>query len=408
MWPSSVKGSPVGSLEPTEAFERVKRAGRTEHRSARGWAFCPAPLPPVVDRLRLLDQLREKHDEALIAVSTLNGAAKSCAFKDLLVAPLLSRDAVTSSRIENTIATPREIALVAAGQDPEREEPTEVNNYRTALQHGLDSNLPVCMRLVKEMHAILMTGVRGGDKTPGEVRTVQNWIGPDESDFSTARFVPPRPGAPLHDTLKNLEQFWNGDAALYSTGAKRLPSLIEIAVAHYQFECIHPFSDGNGRLGRAVAALSLVRSGLIETPLIYVSGYFDEHRQAYYDLLLRLSETGDWAIWCSFFLDAIAEQARDALVRVDRISAERERVRRSLQEQGAQGRVFSLLDHIIQRQYIDVKEAAQRMDVTKPTARADIQKLEIAGFLDEISGHTYAQLWGATPIFEIIDPSPQG
>ncbi|MFM9959394.1 MAG: Fic family protein [Phycisphaerales bacterium] len=406
MWPSSVKGSPVGTLEPTEACERVFRSGRVESRLAQGWAFHPHPLPPKLNRLEFLDRLSDEHEAALIAISTLQGAAQSCPFKNLLVAPLLSRDAVTSSRIENTIATPREVAMVAAGQTPAREEATEVNNYRKAVMHGLTSPLPVCMRLVKEMHHILMTGVRGGDQTPGEIRTVQNWIGSDESDFSSARFVPPRPGEPLLECLKNLEQFWNADPRLYEDGTKRLKPLIEIAIAHYQFECIHPFSDGNGRLGRAIAALSLVRSGLIDTPLVYISGFFDERRDRYYDLLLQLSMIGDWVAWCSFFLQGVAAQARDAQARVGRITDERERVRRSLQNQGAAARVFGLLDHLIQHQYTDVKMAAEFMGVEKPTARADIEKLEIAGFLAELSGQSYARYWGAVPIFEIIDPTP--
>ncbi len=405
MWPSSVKASPVGTLEPTEAFERVLFAGGTENRTAQGWAFRPLPLPPRVDRLEFQDRISDAHESALIAMSTLNGAAQSCPFRNLLVAPLLSRDAVTSSRIENTIATPREVAMVAAGLKPQRSEATEVNNYRDALLHGLRSPLPICMRLVKEMHVILMTGVRGGDKTPGEIRTVQNWIGSDESDFSTARFVPPRPGEPLLQCLKNLEQFWNGDPRLYEDGVRRPKHLVEIALAHYQFECIHPFNDGNGRLGRAISALSFVRSGLIDTPLVYISGFFDAHRQQYYDHLLRLSQSGDWADWCVFFLQGVAAQATDAHARVGRITAERERVRESLQRQRAASRVFGFLDHLIQFQFTDVRMAAEFMGVKKPTAQSDIEKLEKAEFLKELSGNTYGRFWGATPIFEIIDPT---
>jgi Fic family protein len=407
MWPDNVKNTPIGSLEPTEAYERVATGGRAENRLAQGWAFRPSPLPPHVNRASLLDELQSEHESAIIAVSTLKGAALACPFRDLLVAPLLNRDAVTSSRIENTIATPREVAMVAAGQAPKRHEALEVFNYTRALRHGLQSPLPICMRLVKEMHTILMEGVRGGDGTPGIERNVQNWIGSDEHRFASARFVPPKPGDTLRECLKNLEQYWNGESSLYAPGTRRLPALIEIAIAHYQFECIHPFGDGNGRLGRAVAAMSLVRSGLIEAPLVYVSGYFDTHRQRYYDLLLRLSETGNWGEWCRFFLEAVAVQAQDAMERVHRITSERERMLHELGRSRASTRIIRLMDHLIKNLTIDVNTASSLLDVTIPTARGDIKKLEQSGFLEEMTGTNYGQFWGARPIFEIIDPSPE-
>ncbi len=359
-------------------------------------AFVPDPLPPRTPRSLLLAELYDLLAPAERALGQLDGIAGDISFARLLWAPLMQREAILSSRIENTIATAREVALYEAGQAPSRQDTVEVANYRVALAHGLASKLPMCMRLVREMHEILLRNVRGHDQRPGEVRTLQNWIGSDPSRFASARFVPPPPGEPLLTCLRDLERFWNN-------GDHGLPPLLAIAAAHYQFEAIHPFSDGNGRLGRVLIALSLCRLGSLDKPLVYVSGYFERFDRQYRDLLLRVSTHGDWIAWCAFFLQAVVEEAREAIDRIHQIRAEYERVRQTLASSNAPARILVLVDRLLEQPAISVSQAGSLLEVTPPTAWAYIQRLERIGFLTEMTGGSYGRIWAATPILDIIE-----
>ncbi len=314
----------------------------------------------------------------------------------------MRREAESSSRIEDTIATAEEVALYQAGYGEARNEAVEVANYLAALQHGLASPLPISRRLICEMHARLLDRVRGEDKRPGEIRTIQNQIGGRDDDAATARFVPPPPGEPLERGLAAFERFVNAPP-------DHIPPMVAAALGHYQFEALHPFRDGNGRVGRVIATLTLCRQGLLEHPLVYVSGYFDRHRQRYYDLLLRVSTRGDWLAWIGFFLDAVIDQSKDAWGRIDGLRRLYDEQRASLQRGRAAGKSLALLDHLFSSPAVTASSAQRALDTTDPTARAAIGRLVRSGMLTDLTGRDYGKVWLARPILDIINmPSEIG
>ncbi|MCU0258270.1 MAG: Fic family protein, partial [Solirubrobacteraceae bacterium] len=248
-------------------------------------AFVPAPLPPsLAPTLETMGLLAEAERE----LGRLAGAAGRLLNPHLVAGPLLRREAIVSSRIEGTVATPQDILVLeaadavvpplASGLEPTR----EVLNYVHALEHGIArlADLPLCVRLFCELHDVLLHDVRGDRERPGELRTIQNWIGPPGSSIRDARFVPPPP-AEMRAALQDLEKYLNEEPSPSS-----LPLLIKAALVHYQFETIHPFRDGNGRVGRLLITLSLVAWGLIGDPLLYMSSYFERRRGEYVDRML--------------------------------------------------------------------------------------------------------------------------
>ncbi|HBS29310.1 MAG TPA: cell filamentation protein Fic [Phycisphaerales bacterium] len=385
-----------GNLVPTTANERFTLGGFPSVRQARGQAFVPHPLPPAGDPAPVVGSVADVLSSASLALGRLQGLAAEVSIARVLAAPLMRREASVSSRIEDTIATPEEVALFETGHQAQKSDTIEVANYRRALWHGINSDLPICVRLVNEMHAILLGGVRGDDKSPGRVRELQNWIGGDPSNLASARFVPPPPGEPLQRCLKELEDNWN-------YGLKGWPTLVVIALCHYQFEAIHPYADGNGRLGRLLVVLSLVRSGLLTEPLVYISGYFDLHRREYYDRLLDVSVNGAWPEWIRFFLTAVADQATDAAGRLTRIKAERQRVHHELARDKAPAAMLPLVDHLIERLAVDASGTKELLGVTDPTARNYLRRLEDIGFLTPVRPGNYGQVWVARSILSIID-----
>jgi Fic family protein len=383
-----------GQLVKSKAWEHfVDKKGLPSSRLADCWAFVPDPLPPV--RLNT-GRLIAVYGRAERVVGELGALARGIQYSQLLAAPLLRREARLSSKIENTIATAEEVIAYETGRPVERDDPIEVHNYLEALKDGLTSRLPLSMRLTCEMHRRLLKNVRGEDSHPGEVRRDQNRIGGRRDSASTARFIPPPPGEPLQRCLRDLELYWN-------RSDDDVPALIRIALAHYQFEAIHPFGDGNGRLGRAIIVLSMCRLGLIEEPLMYMSDYFSRNRQEYYDRLLRVSTHGEWHEWCEFFLVGVAEQAIASSDRVKQIEYARGEAIRALQAQNAPGKAIALVDTLIERPYTTASDIAASMSVKDPTARNYIARLESLGFLKEITGGNYGRVWAATPILAIIN-----
>jgi Fic family protein len=248
----------------------------------------------------------------------------------LLVNAYITREAVSSSRIEGTQASVTEVFDAAATGETKRDDIREVRNYVAALNHGVrrlnDDDFPISLRLIKEMHKILLTGVRGQDKTPGEFRTSQNWINSPDNRPETATFVPP----PVHEMWQALDDW---EKYLHDE-APRLPLLVRCALLHYQFETIHPFLDGNGRLGRLFIVLYLTDRGRLPTPLLYLSSYFDQRKGDYYDRLQYVRERGEVTEWLQFFLDGVAMQATDAVERAEQLSDLREYYRSRLQGGG--------------------------------------------------------------------------
>lgn len=374
MHPDMFLPSSPGTLVPTTAWER-RSSGRTvEAFETAGLAFVPNDLPPDLDWRRLYGELTIPLLEAHASVTRLDGKASRLENPHLLLQPFLRREARLSSKIEDTIASPSEIALVAAGGDSDRGDPREVFNYVEALEFGLRSPLPLCNRLLCEMHGILLGGVRGDHAKAGEFRKVQNWIGREALGFKKARFVPPPPGGVLTTCMGELEKFLN-------RSPDGMPPLVAIALAHYQFETIHPYEDGNGRLGRLLIALSMCRSGLLANPYIYVSAYFEQHEQEYKDLLLAVSRDGRWEDWIAFFLDAIATQAKDADLRVDRLLE----LWRSYAQLVTGKRTTSLLRHVIDELFrspaISVPRLKEMLGVSDTAARNHVGALVDFGVL---------------------------
>jgi Fic family protein len=274
-------------------------------------AYVPAPLPPKLDWTpRLIGVL----SEADRLIGRLAGEGGRLPNPHILMRPFVRREAVQSSKIEGTQATLGELLAAEAGAIVERspDDLREVGNYVVALEHGISllKKLPLSVRIVRELHAKLMQGVRGQNATPGVFRKIQNWIGRPGSTPATATFIPPPPGE-VEPCLAAWERFLN---------ESDLPPLAVIALAHYQFEAIHPFLDGNGRVGRLLITLFLIERKILPTPLLYLSAFFEATRRDYYDGLRGVSEEGAWEDWLEYFLQGVARTSEDALSRAARIN----------------------------------------------------------------------------------------
>jgi Fic family protein len=363
-------------------------------RTVQGYsAFVPAPLPPKIDYDQNL-VLTLSHADA--ALSELSGLGRYLPNPHLLIAPYVRREAVLSSRIEGTKTELAELLLdeVTPAQESRDEgDVREVRNYVTALEYGLKRlpELPLSLRLVCEIHARLMEGVRGGQATPGEFRRSQNWIGPPGSTPNTAPYVPPPPDE-MKDALSQWERFLHV--------RDEMPDLIQCALIHEQFEAIHPFLDGNGRVGRLLIILFLIERRRLAQPLLYLSAFFEAHRQDYYDLLQRVRMDGDWVSWIRFFLTGVAETATEAVRRAGRLMELRESFRTRLREKP---RALALLDELFINPYMSVSRAAQGLKVSNPTARQAVSLLEAEGMLQEITGKAWGRLYLAQPILEVIE-----
>jgi Fic family protein len=291
----------------TSPSGRLVRAGEEP---AIYWAFVPHPLPPHLPLEPSLVRLLSDADRAL---GELAGLARTLPNASLLIPPFLRREAVLSSRIEGTRAGLAELYAYEAGQPVSPpSDVREVHNYVRAFEYGLERihTLPVSLRLLRELHQRLMEDVRGEQATPGEFRRSQNWIGPPGCTLNQAHFVPP-PVPEMNEGLDAFEKYIHGDDPS--------PPLIRLALIHYQFEAIHPFLDGNGRIGRLLISLLLAHWNLLPLPLLYLSAFFERNRQQYYDLLLAVSERGACSDWVSFFLRGVLAQATDANRRAKRL-----------------------------------------------------------------------------------------
>lgn len=337
-------------------------------RSPEGaWAFSPDPLPPLITPTWDLATSLSDADRAL---AELGGVASILPNPHLLILPFIHREAVLSSRIEGTQSSYQDLlAFEAAGAVPlaGAADVQEVSNYVRALEHGLEllKTLPICKRLMREVHSVLMKGVRGESKQPGDFRQQQNWIG---SDLSSARFVPP-PVLEMNAALDMLEKYLHQEP-------RQLPALIRLALIHYQFETIHPFLDGNGRLGRLLVTLSLCSEKLLALPLLYLSAFFDREKETYTDLLLKVSQQAAWDAWVRFFLRGVAEQARDGVQRSRQLLKLRESWRKSLQESNASGNAIALVDELMSLPSTTIAAAAKNLKITGPGAQKVLERLE--------------------------------
>ena len=361
------------------------------------WAFVPPPLPPeLAFSSRLIDQLaRANH-----ALGTLAGFGSKIENPHLLIRSFLRREAVLSSRIEGSRATIAGLvqfeALPTAAQPVRISDIQEVANYVDALDAALDSGrkLPLSLRLLRDLHRQLLHDTRGHGWTPGEFRTRQSHIGEPGSTLDEARYIPP-PVPQMHQALDALEK--------YLHAGSDLPALVRIALIHYQFEAIHPFWDGNGRIGRLLISVLLCEEALLPSPLLYLSAFFELHRREYYDLLLRVSQKGEWLPWIEFFLRGVNDQAADAVERLRRLDALRIDYRRRVTAHRASSLLPALVDTLFDSIAITIPRAAKVLKVTERAAAMSVRKLVDAGILSEVTGRTRYRVYLAQEILGLLE-----
>jgi Fic family protein len=339
-----------------------------------------------------------KLSEADAALGRLAGSGRLLPNPHLLVNAYITREAVSSSRIEGTQASITEVFDAAVTGETKRNDIREVSNYILALQHGVrrlkDDNFPISLRLIKEMHGILLDRVRGQDKTPGEFRLTQNWINSPDNRPTTATFVPP-PVDEMWRALDDWEKYLHDEAP-------RLPLLVRCALLHYQFETIHPFLDGNGRLGRLFIVLYLMDRGRLPAPLLYLSGYFDQRKSDYYDRLQYVRERGEITEWLQFFLDGIAVQATDAVERAEQLSDLREGYRIRLR---GGSRAHEVVDLLFANPILTVRHVQEQLGVSQPGATNLLRRLAYEEIVQEVgSGSGVRHRWFGLEVLKVLDP----
>lgn len=371
---------------------RAPEAGRLIRTIGGHLAFVPAPLPVQLTYTRDLVLALSEADSA---IGELSGLARHLPNPQLLIAPYVRREAVLSSRIEGTKASLSDLLLdeVRESESLDSADVQEVRNYVTALNYGVArlATLPLSLRLVRELHLRLMNGVRGEQAKPGEFRTSQNWIGAPGSQITQATYVPPPPER-LGSLLDNWEKF------LHLRG--EFPDLIQCALMHEQFEAIHPFLDGNGRVGRLMITLLLIERQRLPQPLLYLSAYLEEHRSEYYERLQRVRTDGDWLGWLHFFLMGVTQTAQAALNQARRLLDLRQEYRSRLRQKP---RALALVDELFNNPYLTTAHAAQALQVSLPTARQLIGLLVSEGILVETTGREWGRVYLARAIFDTME-----
>lgn len=355
-------------------------------------AFVPSAMPPPIGWNATLAGSLSAADRS---IGRLAGEARHLPNPNLLVAPFIRKEAVLSSRIEGTQTTLGELLAAEAGAPVERSPADlhEVGNYVTALEYGLRrlDSLPLSLRLVRDLHERLMRGVRGDSATPGEFRRSQNWIGSPGSTLANATYVPPPPSE-LMDCLSDWERFLHDES---------LPPLVHVALVHAQFEAIHPFLDGNGRMGRLLITLLLAQRSVLPQPLLYLSAYFERTRQDYYAHLLNITEHGHWEEWLVYFLNGVAAQSDETtekMLRIDellsgwKMELERERSRlpeRALEQFGA-------------NPFWTVGALAEQMEVAYPSAQRAVNRLESLGVVSLVGEARRNRVYCAQAILDVL------
>ena len=362
------------------ATDRKHRAGTFRKQAGGFTAFIPARFPP---RDLELDSLADVLERATLALGRLVGSADILPDPDLFVFMYIRREAVLSSQIEGTEASLVDLLEFEAQMERShrRVEVREITNYIDALRFGLErvEQLPLSLRLIREIHGKLMTGVRGGEpsKTPGEFRRSQTWIGGPTPE--TARFVPP-PVSEMHASLHQIEAFFHAESDL--------PILVRVALAHAHFETVHPFLDGNGRVGRLLITFMLVHERVLREPILYLSLFFKRHRQEYYDRLQAVREKGDWEGWLAFFLEAIASVSAEATETARRIVKLREETRAEIAQRLGRrtGSALELLEELFRNPIVNVRRVETITGLSQPAANALTNAMEEGGFLRETTG----------------------
>ncbi len=378
---------------------RASRAGRFVQQPTGYRAFVPAALPPdppiQIDGAML--RVLSRADQAL---GRLDGIAERLPNPDLFVAMYVRREAVLSSQIEGTQSTLEDV--LAFELDPESSELPmdieEVVNYVAAMNYGLErlSSLPLSLRLIREIHRKLLEGARGAERVPGEFRKSQNWIGAGNVPLTRATFIPP--AVPdMYSALDNFERFLHAETDL--------PDLIICALAHAQFETIHPFLDGNGRVGRLLITFLLVQRGVLQRPLLYLSHFLKANRRDYYAHLMNIRTTGDWESWVRFFLEGVHKTAEEATVTARRIVGLREEHRSVVQQYGMGDNGQRLLDLLFQQPLVNVSRIKDSLALADNTTRRLVNNFRSAGLLQELPGASRNRRYRYAAYVELFEES---
>lgn len=385
----ALKDSPVGRLVPISG---------TDHRSGeefQHYAFVPIPLP---SSLPLREETYALVSEAALALGRLDAAADRLPNPLLLARPAIRREAVSTSALEGTYATLVEVLegdFIEASRRPAAV--AEVLNYVEAAERGLEliKERPVSWNLIAELQRILVRGTRGDSYDAGRLRERQVLIGPDGCKVAEARFVPPPPGDDLRNGVSDWEKWINADDTI--------PSLVKVAAGHYQFEALHPFSDGNGRLGRLISILQLVDRGVLRYPLLNISPWLERRRSTYQECLLEISQTGRFDPWVSFFCQAVQEQATDAVGRIERLTRKRDEMLSGLRSFGVKGTALDIVNDLLGYPVLTVRVAAKRHRVSNQAANNAVARLVDFGILNEATGRTYNRIFVCYPVLREIE-----
>lgn len=371
-----------------------ERAGKIIRAPEGYYAFLPSQLPPALDYSESLARILFESGSAL---GELSGVGRMLPNPYILIGPAIRREAVLSSKIEGTQSDLDDLYYYEA--EPEessgKSDVREVHNYVEAMEYGLQriESFPISSRFFRELHERLMRGVRGEHATPGRYRTSQNWIGPPGCLLNEATYVPP-PVEEMHRALSDLEKFLHAESDI--------PGLIRLALIHAQFEIIHPFIDGNGRIGRLLITLLLVEWGLLPHPLLYLSAFFYRHRDDYYRYLLRVSHEGDWESWIEFFLRGIREQSKASLVSAKRLLDLQSEYRDRLSGKRVTKITYNLLDQLFARPYITAPNVRDKWGVNYRTAERAINDLCAINVMEEITEKQRNRIWIAGGIMRAL------
>lgn len=393
----------VATASPPPASDRAGRFLTVQEGPGAYWAFHPHPLPPDPP-LRVTPELQAQLDAANQALGRLDGATMLLPDPNLLLYTYVRKEAVLSSQIEGTQASLSDLLLFEHDAAPSvpREDALETSNYITAMTHGLEGirsgRLPLCNRLIREVHSLLLRTGRGSDRAPGEFRRSQNWIGGTRP--GTARYVPP-PWTEVEPLMSNLERFLHDDPG-------PTPILLKAAVAHAQFETVHPFLDGNGRVGRLLITLLLAADGVLERPLLYLSLFLKQNRDAYYDLLQGVRRDGAWEEWAAFFLEGVIAVAAAATDTTRRIMAMIDRDRRRIQSLGRGAATASRVHELAARfVLVSPRQASEVLGLTAPPVYTAIGRLEEIGILREMTGRRRSKLYAYDEYLALLNEGTQ-
>jgi Fic family protein len=368
-------------------LECLNKGGLTMNRSGQyiqqltGYkAFIPEPLPPSPP-LKMEGLLNQLLSEANIALGRLDTMSYLLPHIDHIIAMYVRKEALLSSQIEGTQASLEDIFEYESKATVENiHDVQEVVNYIKAMNHGLKrlKEFPISIRLLKEIHQILLSETRGREKTPGEFKRSQNWIGPAGSTLKNASFIPPPP----HEAMDAM-----GQLELYLHNGNELPILINCALIHYQFETIHPFLDGNGRLGRLLITFYLCWKGVMQKPMLYLSYFFKLHRQEYYDRLNLVREQGDYEQWVTFFLKGIIVTCQSALETIKNVLSIADKHKKLLlKKKIASPYAIVLLDYLLTHPHVSIQQVSDQLQISYQTAATLIQQFEELGLLKEFTG----------------------